>query len=200
MTSPRQCTANRLNARASTGPKSADGKVRASQNARRHGLNVPVTSDPNWIGQVEALAQGLVGPAAGDPTRLAIARAAAGAHFDAVRARHTRARHLDQVLDTLGREPAEAPQAPADVFAALDAQLGLNTKGLVAGWQAGLSPRQYSRSVGQFERQAHALLSRPAASDDASLRAAGKLSRYIRRATSARKSALRLLAYPGAMG
>src|SRR3954466_10001069 len=113
MTSPRQCAANRLNARASTGPRSAQGKVRASQNARRHGLNGPASSDSNWIGQVEALAQGLVGPAARDPARLAIARAAAGAHFDSVRARHTRARHLDQVLDTLGCEPAEAP---ADVW------------------------------------------------------------------------------------
>ena len=30
--------ANRLNAMRSTGPKTADGKQRASQNARKHGL------------------------------------------------------------------------------------------------------------------------------------------------------------------
>ena len=33
--------ANRRNARASTGPRTAAGKARAAQNARRHGLNLP---------------------------------------------------------------------------------------------------------------------------------------------------------------
>jgi len=38
MTSSRQQTANRNNARSSTGPKTAAGRVRAKLNARRHGL------------------------------------------------------------------------------------------------------------------------------------------------------------------
>ena len=38
MTSSRQQTANRNNARSSTGPKTAAGRVRAKRNARRHGL------------------------------------------------------------------------------------------------------------------------------------------------------------------
>jgi hypothetical protein len=38
MTSSRQQTVNRNNARSSTGPKTAAGRVRAKRNARRHGL------------------------------------------------------------------------------------------------------------------------------------------------------------------
>jgi hypothetical protein len=38
--------ANRTNARASTGPKTTQGKIRAAQNARRHGLSRPILADP----------------------------------------------------------------------------------------------------------------------------------------------------------
>src|SRR4051812_6559710 len=38
MTSERRIAANRANARRSTGPRTAAGKLRAIQNARRHGL------------------------------------------------------------------------------------------------------------------------------------------------------------------
>ena len=38
MTTERQKAANRQNARSSTGPRSAEGKARASKNASRHGL------------------------------------------------------------------------------------------------------------------------------------------------------------------
>ncbi len=39
----------------SIGPRTAAGKARAAQNARRHGLNVPIRLDPRWRGAVEAL-------------------------------------------------------------------------------------------------------------------------------------------------
>lgn len=39
MTSEKQLTANRLNAKRSTGPQSLDGKARSSQNAITHGLS-----------------------------------------------------------------------------------------------------------------------------------------------------------------
>jgi len=38
MASPSQLTANQANARHSTGPRTAEGKARVSQNALRHGL------------------------------------------------------------------------------------------------------------------------------------------------------------------
>jgi hypothetical protein len=53
--------ANRANAQASTGPKTARGKARAAQNARRHGLSLSVGSDPVWSEQVESVAQEIVG-------------------------------------------------------------------------------------------------------------------------------------------
>lgn len=47
---------NRANARASTGPKTVRGKARASRNAYRHGLNIPVLSDPILSKDVKTLA------------------------------------------------------------------------------------------------------------------------------------------------
>lgn len=52
MTSERKADANRQNAKHSSGPKSAQGKKRTAQNARRHGLSVsPLSSEDNaaWI-------------------------------------------------------------------------------------------------------------------------------------------------------
>ena len=46
MITERRLAANRRNARASTGARTAAGKARVAQNARRHGLNVAVADDP----------------------------------------------------------------------------------------------------------------------------------------------------------
>ena len=48
--------ANRANARASTGPKTAQGRLHAAGNARRHGLSLPLYSNPILSKEVEALA------------------------------------------------------------------------------------------------------------------------------------------------
>ncbi len=53
--------ANRLNARAGTGPKTAGGRGRAAQNARRHGLSVPVLLNAGLSEEVEALAREIAG-------------------------------------------------------------------------------------------------------------------------------------------
>ena len=42
MTNVCKIDANRANAKASTGPKTARGKTRAAQNALRHGLSLPI--------------------------------------------------------------------------------------------------------------------------------------------------------------
>jgi hypothetical protein len=55
--------ANRANARRSTGPKTAAGRVKAAQNARRHGLRIPVLSNPTLSDEVEMMAQKIAGVA-----------------------------------------------------------------------------------------------------------------------------------------
>jgi hypothetical protein len=60
MTTARQIEANRANARLSTGPRTERGKARASRNARRHGLSVPVLADSRLAKQVEDLAHRIV--------------------------------------------------------------------------------------------------------------------------------------------
>ena len=61
MTSERKIRANRANARASTGPKTAQGRSHAARNALRHTLSLPVYSDPVLSAEVEALTREIVG-------------------------------------------------------------------------------------------------------------------------------------------
>ena len=95
MTSARKIESNRANAQASTGPRSAKGKARAAQNARHHGLNLPVYSDPVLAERAEALARRIVGKAANDKV-YQIARRVAEAQTDLMRIREAR-------LDLLAR-------------------------------------------------------------------------------------------------
>jgi len=62
MTTTRQIEANRANARKSTGPRTERGKARASHNALRHGLSIPVLADAGWSKQVEDFALRIAGP------------------------------------------------------------------------------------------------------------------------------------------
>ena len=98
MTSARKLEANRRNARASTGPRTAAGKARAAQNARRHGLSLAALCNPSCSGEVEALARAIAGADAG-LERLGLARAIAGAQIDVVRARRARLALYPQVLE-----------------------------------------------------------------------------------------------------
>ena len=58
MTSERQITANRINAKKSTGPKTSLGKSRASANSARHGLGGANFGD-NGLAEVERLAKAI---------------------------------------------------------------------------------------------------------------------------------------------
>jgi hypothetical protein len=62
LTSDRKIKANRANARASTGPQTPRGRARAARNALRHGLSLPVCSDPALSEDIEALAREIAGP------------------------------------------------------------------------------------------------------------------------------------------
>jgi hypothetical protein len=90
VTSERRLAANRANARASTGPKTRDGKARSAQNARRHGLTLSALGDPSHAGTIDALARVIASAYAG-ARRLKLAYRIAAAQIDLVRAR--RARH-----------------------------------------------------------------------------------------------------------
>jgi hypothetical protein len=61
MTSSRQRNANRANTTRSTGPRTALGKATVSLNARRHGLAVPLRSDPGVDDEIERLARAIAG-------------------------------------------------------------------------------------------------------------------------------------------
>ena len=98
MTSPRKIKANRANARASTGPRTAPGRARAARNARRHGLSLSVFADATQSEQVEALAREITGkPTNGDIYQLA--RRVAEAQIDLQRVRYARQQFLSDRLN-----------------------------------------------------------------------------------------------------
>jgi hypothetical protein len=86
--------ANRANARHSTGPKTPAGKTATSRNALRHGLAVPVATDPNLADEVERLAHMIAGEGA-NSFRLERARRVAEAQIDLLRVRRARSLLLD---------------------------------------------------------------------------------------------------------
>lgn len=92
MTSLRKIEANKNNAQASTGPKSAAGKKRSAANARRHGLAVPAGSDPDWAASVGLLAD-LIAGGTSSPDFIALAQRIAEGQIDVLRVRQVR-RHL----------------------------------------------------------------------------------------------------------
>ena len=89
MISALKLRANRNNARASTGPRTAAGKARAKRNAQKHGLSVPIMADPSLAAEVKILAQEIAGE--GAKNELQIAVRIAEAQIDLLRVR--RARH-----------------------------------------------------------------------------------------------------------
>ena len=97
MSSPEKQKANRANAQASTGPRTAKGKARAAQNARRHGLSLSVISDPTLSKQVESLARKIAGTSTDNESHQ-LARRIAEAQVDLIRIRQARhdllARHF----------------------------------------------------------------------------------------------------------
>jgi len=90
--------ANRANARASTGPKTAGGRARSARNALRHALSLPVCSNPEFSEQAETLAREIAGPDA-KPEILDLARRVAEAQIDLRRVRYARHQLLSRALD-----------------------------------------------------------------------------------------------------
>lgn len=97
MTSAHKTKANRANAQASTGPKTADGRARAARNALRHALSIPVCSNPALSEEVETLAREIAGPCANAETQ-DLARQVAEAQIDLRRVRYARHKLLADAL------------------------------------------------------------------------------------------------------
>jgi hypothetical protein len=111
MISTRKIRANRANAKASTGPKTRDGKSRAAQNARRHGLSLSIFADPARSAEVENLVHVIAGEGA-SPEILECARRFAEAQIDLVRVRQARHDLIDRDL----KDPDyRSPESLADI-------------------------------------------------------------------------------------
>ena len=107
MTSARKTKANRANARASTGPRTVQGRARSTRNARRHGLSLPVLADPIFSQDVAELTREIAGlnPSA---ELYELARRVAETQIDLCRVRHVR---YDLLSSAVGDPDYESPSS-----------------------------------------------------------------------------------------
>jgi hypothetical protein len=122
--SARKLHANRANAQRSTGPKTAAGRASAARNARRHGLSVPVSSDPAFASEIEALARQIAGEGA-PPILLDLARRIAEAQLDVMRVRRAR---TDLIARAFSEGPFEAMRKYPEVLLDLAIKIGNRRK------------------------------------------------------------------------
>jgi hypothetical protein len=98
MTTARKLKANRVNARASTGPRTVQGKSISAQNACRHGLSLPISSDPALSEEVELLARKIASKGSNEDL-YQHARRIAEAQIDLRRIRQKRLQIISEKLD-----------------------------------------------------------------------------------------------------
>ena len=128
LSSEKRAAASRRNGRASRGPRTAAGRAKASRNARRHGLNVPVLADPQASAEARALATRIAGDGA-DPALQALALRVAEAQIDLCRVRQVRHRLFDRKPDAGATDgenrPAGHLQRLAFIFEQCGKELGV---------------------------------------------------------------------------
>lgn len=171
MTSRRQLQANRQNAEASTGPKTAAGKEASAKNSLRHGLSVSSSSDPRGLAAVENLALHIAGAGASADV-LDCARRVAEAEFDLRRVRNLRARLLASTGEPdMSESPATPPTAP-----------GITQP-----------PNKVSSQATPVSSGGNGDIAASLPIDSTTLQRAAELYRYEQRALSRRKFAIRNL-------
>ena len=94
MATERQIAANRANAKRSTGPKTARGKMVSSRNAYRHGLSRPLSPSVDTSAKLEAIAQAVTGEG---EEQLISAAEFARAQLELLRIRATRAEMMTAI-------------------------------------------------------------------------------------------------------
>jgi hypothetical protein len=109
LASQQKIDANRTNARASTGPRTAHGKAKASRNSKKYGLSLPVSVDPSFIAELYYLGREIAGKDAHAELMEPACRIAA-AQLDLARVRQVRNVLLAEASAILrGRDTTEAP-------------------------------------------------------------------------------------------
>ena len=90
MATEKQIAANRANAKRSTGPKTAPGRLKSSRNAFRHGLSLPLPLDMKTSAKADAIGRALTRDQASEEQRVA-ATEVAQAQLELLRIRAVRA-------------------------------------------------------------------------------------------------------------
>src|SRR6266700_1116465 len=120
MASERQIAANRRNARKSTGPRSGEGKKRASCNAYRHGLTLSITSSAAYAKQLDKLVREIAGNTE-DPILLERARAIAQAELEHGRVRRVKVALIERASVFAELDPPQAFRSVAQIIRLLNA-------------------------------------------------------------------------------
>lgn len=176
MISARKLRANRANSRRSTGPKTSAGRATAARNSRRHGLAIPIPSDPALSAEVDAMAQMIAGN--DSPELIEAARRIAEAEVDVIRVRRARRELLSQTLSASRGRPI-GPRRLRQRLELLDRAVRITTKGRML-------PTELSDALIRMEAEEERSKMLPFFGHEFAI-----IDRYERRALSRRKFTIR---------